>query len=68
LRKTIDEGFGPKPDGEDQFDAFVGICSMLDVVSGCRPEGAPTTNHVRRIEGWILGQRASASGETLRDE
>jgi hypothetical protein len=54
----IDDGFGPRPDGEDPFDTVVGLCSMLDVVFGSRTEGAPKTEDIRKIEGWILGQQA----------
>jgi hypothetical protein len=41
---------------DDSFDAFVGLCTMLDVVDGRRPEGAPGSPAVRMWEGWILGQ------------
>jgi len=54
---SVDDGFGDESDGEDKFDAFVGLCSMLDVVLGHRNEGAPNTQQVRNIEGWILGQQ-----------
>jgi hypothetical protein len=27
------------------------------VVLGHRPEGAPNTDRVRKVEGWILGQQ-----------
>lgn len=54
---SVDDGFGDENDGEDRFDAFVGLCSMLDVVLGHRTEGAPNTPQVRNIEGWILGQQ-----------
>lgn len=53
----IDGGFGPSKDGEDPFDAFVGVCSMLDVALGYRSDGAPKHASVRKIEGWILGQQ-----------
>lgn len=32
---------------------------MLNVVLGRRPPGEPEEERVRRIEGWILGQRYS---------
>lgn len=53
----IDDGFGPNKDGEDPFDAFCGLCSMLDVALGIRADGAPTHATVRTTEGWILGQQ-----------
>lgn len=49
-------GFGSQADGEDRFDAFVGLLSMLEVVLGHRKEGAPEEAKVRKLEGWILGQ------------
>lgn len=43
---------------DDDFDAAVGLLSMLQVVLGVRTEGVPRTDEdVRRIEGWILGQQ-----------
>ena len=56
LRDAIADGFGPAPDGEDPFDATVGLLGMVNVVLGRRPAGAPGDAGVRRIEGWILGQ------------
>lgn len=54
----IDGGFGTKKDGEDPFDALVGLCSMLEVVLGYRADGAPNEERIRKVEGWILGQAA----------
>jgi hypothetical protein len=60
---SISSGFGARGDGEDQFDAFVGLIGMLNVVLGCRPAGEPAVGSRQRlVEGWILGQR-SASGQ-----
>ena len=55
LRKEIADGFGEKPDGEDRFDAVVGLLGMLDVVLGNSPSGEPG-DAATQIEGWILGQ------------
>jgi len=55
LQTLINDGFGPRKDGEDAFDAVVGLLSMIDVVLGIRSEGTPD-EQVRGIEGWILGQ------------
>ena len=41
---------------EDDFDAMVGLLSMLLVVTGQRPADVPDIEEVRTIEGWILGQ------------
>jgi hypothetical protein len=59
LREQIADGFGPSPDGEDPFDAVVGLFGMLNVVLGHRPAGAPEDPVLRQVEGWILGQEAT---------
>jgi len=44
---------------EDDFDATIGLLSMLLIVTGQRAPGLPTDDpHIRTIEGWILGQSA----------
>ncbi len=43
---------------EDDFDATVGLLSMLQVVTGRRSASVPRDPDVRTIEGWILGQEA----------
>lgn len=55
--QQITSGFGEGADGEDPFDAVVGLCTLLDVVLGRRSEGAPWDAEVRDHEGWILGLR-----------
>lgn len=60
LRRQLEDGFGRRADGEDAFDAAVGVLSMLGVVLELRPDGAPDTPIVRHIEGWILGQECEA--------
>jgi len=57
-RAEIEEGFGAGPNGEDRFDAVVGLLGMLGVVHGRRCSGEPDDPVVRRVEGWILGQKA----------
>ena len=59
LRAAITDGFGPSPDGEDPFDATVGLLGMVNVVLGRRSPGTPCDPEIRRIEGWILGQEAT---------
>jgi hypothetical protein len=56
LRAAIEEGFGPRPDGDDPFDTSVGLLGGLNVVLGLRAAGEPCDAQVRRVEGWILGQ------------
>ena len=57
LSAEIQDGFGYGADGEDRFDAVVGLFGMLNVLLGQRPEGAPRDASVRQTEGWILGKR-----------
>ena len=56
LEREIRDGFSPDRSGEDRFDATVGLCSMLDVVTGRRRGGAPRSSPALSVEGWILGQ------------
>jgi hypothetical protein len=56
LRAELQDGFGTSADGEDRFDATVGLLGMLNVVLKRRPPGEPDDEVARRIEGWILGQ------------
>ena len=56
LETAVADGFGSRPTGEDAFDAFLGLCGMLEVVGEHRPDGAPDTADIRRWEGWIFGQ------------
>jgi hypothetical protein len=56
LREDIEEGF---PEGDDAFDAVVGLFGMIEVITGRRGAGEPSENRIRQLEGWILGQRAS---------
>ena len=56
LHTQIASGFGPKPDGEDPFDAVVGLFGMLNVVLGNQPTMPNLPGFVRDIEGWVFGQ------------
>jgi hypothetical protein len=53
LVSLLEDGFGHRADGEDAFDAVVGLFGMIQVVDGRRPEGSL---HEGKWEGWILGQ------------
>jgi len=44
------------PQGDDAFDAVVGLFGMIEVVAGRRPSGEPKEDRIRKLEGWILGQ------------
>jgi hypothetical protein len=52
LVRTIEDGFA---DGDDPFDALVGLFGMLAVVIG-RPTGEPSGDQIGKLEGWIFGQ------------
>ena len=41
-----------------KFDAFAGLCGMIEVIDGRRSEGVPEDEAIRTWEGWILGQEA----------
>ena len=55
LASDIRDGFGEGPDGEDRFDATIGMLGMLNVIFGHRTSGEPADAIIRHIEGWILG-------------
>ncbi|MGH3146790.1 MAG: hypothetical protein ACRDTR_13425, partial [Rubrobacter sp.] len=67
MRATIREGFGPSSDGEDPFDATIGLFGMLNVVFGRRPPGEPMDTITRKIEGWMLGQLQTATEREAND-
>ncbi len=58
LLATVIDGFGAAKDGEDRFDAVVGLVGMLNVLLARRPPGEPEDETLRRVEGWILGLNA----------
>jgi hypothetical protein len=60
LRDDLADGFGDSPNGEDRFDATVGLFGMLNVALGRRAPGEPEDERTREIEGWMLGQAAGA--------
>lgn len=55
LERSLAEGFGFSPTGEDRFDAVVGLIGMLQIISGRRFFLEPETKKIRKIEGWIFG-------------
>lgn len=56
--ESISDGFGNRHDGEDRFDAAVGLFGMLNLILGLEPFHEPTDPVVRAVEGWIFGQGA----------
>jgi hypothetical protein len=64
LTHTIEQGF---PDGDDAFDATVGLFGILEVLLGRRLPGDPNEESIRKLEGWILGQQSGSGGQTLKE-
>jgi hypothetical protein len=62
LSAALRSGFGPKPGGEDSFDAVVGLFGMLNLLLGLRPLEEPAGQTLRKVEGWILGQSCPPHG------
>jgi hypothetical protein len=58
--------FGNTTNGEDRFDAVIGLFGMLNVLLCGRDPGEPRDSQTRGMEGWIFGQglepRATANG------
>lgn len=54
MARALADGFGPRKDGEDPFDAVVGLLGMIEVADGRRGAGQPRS--AAHWEGWILGQ------------
>jgi hypothetical protein len=45
---------------DDDFDAMMGLLSMLLIVTGQRETSVPMVSDIRDIEGWIFGQQVDA--------
>jgi hypothetical protein len=60
----MEQGF---PNGDDAFDATVGLFGILKVLRGERKTGDPNEGSVRKLEGWILGQQSGSGGQTLKE-
>jgi hypothetical protein len=65
LVSLLDDGFGPRADGEDAFDAVMGLFGMIEVIDGRRPEGPL---HESKWEGWILGQSDEHGTSALAEQ
>ena len=53
LQRAIQGGF---PQGDDAFDAVVGLFGMMEVLMHRRSAREPAGDTVRQVEGWIFGQ------------
>jgi hypothetical protein len=59
VAKRVSAGFSGGADGEDEFDAVVGLIGMIAVASGAMQSGEPADDlAVANVEGWILGRTA----------
>jgi hypothetical protein len=55
-------GFSAGANGEDEFDAVIGLLGMIAVVTGTIPTGEPADPSVTMVEGWILGRACPLPG------
>jgi hypothetical protein len=55
---AILDGFGSDAAGEDRIDCLLGALCVLSVVTGQRPDKAPSDPWIATWEGWVLGQTA----------
>jgi len=56
LLEQLRDGFGERPDGEDPFDATIGLVGMLAVLHERQPLYEPPDGVLRDVEGWLLGR------------
>jgi hypothetical protein len=63
LVRVIKEGF---PDGDDAFDAVVGLFGMIEVVIGRRESGEPSEDRIRNLEGWPNAYSESPTDQSSR--
>ena len=59
LDRLLSQGFGTDAAGEDRLDCLLGVLCVVLVLSGSRPDTAPSDPWVQRWEGWVLGQAAA---------
>ena len=60
IRRRVESGFSDNSNGEDEFDAVVGLLGMIAVVTGAIDAGVPSDDPaVISTEGWILGRAAN---------
>jgi hypothetical protein len=57
ILRRVEEGFSAGKNGEDEFDAVVGLLALIGVVAGTIPAGEPRDHPaIATTEGWILGR------------
>lgn len=60
-REAVTIGYGARSDGEDDFDAMVGLLGMVKHLrAGAVPEAPPDTA-ITRFEGWMIGRHPAAA-------
>lgn len=59
IQPRVESGFSDDRNGEDEFDAVIGLLAMIAVVTGALDAGVPADDPaVLSTEGWILGRAA----------
>jgi hypothetical protein len=59
IRPRVETGFSDNRNGEDEFDAVIGLLAMIAVVTGAIAAGVPADDPaVPSTEGWIIGRAA----------
>lgn len=62
IAQRVGAGFSDDINGEDEFDAVVGLLGMIAVVTGAMESGEPRDDSsVVGVEGWILGRSVETS-------
>jgi hypothetical protein len=56
LEALLVDGFGKSANGDDYFDAVVGLFGIINILAGNHPGGMPEDERIRKIEGWIFGK------------
>jgi len=63
IRQRVESGFADDRNGEDEFDAVIGLLGMIAVVTGSIDDGMPSDDPaVISTEGWILGRAGGGPG------
>ncbi len=64
IRQRVESGFSDNRNGEDEFDAVIGLLAMIAVVTGAIDAEVPADDPaVLSTEGWILGRAADGPAQ-----
>ena len=67
-RQRVESGFSEEANGEDEFDAVVGLLGMISVITGVVDSGEPEDDPaVTAVEGWILGRKSDPASFSRRN-